>query len=275
VRAVKERLRTNRRVRALENEEEAITGADRIVMRNGVRAAYTVLEREMFGTYEDPTRIAEVLQLTRAQLADDSATNDRQRFAGKRTLSLDGLAESGYEQSVIAKPSRTTVEEQAALEEGMKPFLERLTMDQRDAVRSVFQYSFAYREGARRLDITTAALQRRIKSATKALRGVLAELLVGTPAATPPVRELFPYQEEKDREFLRRAYAQDAARFPRTPRVETTMDMTSGRLGSVSRDWGSGYGHHMKIDPGADVPRRQLTQPERAWLATGAREEIE
>jgi len=43
----------------------------------------------------------------------------------------------------------------------------------------------------------------------------------------------------------------------RGPRIETTMDMSAGRL--------------LRFDPGASVPRRELTREEREWLARGSR----
>ena len=43
----------------------------------------------------------------------------------------------------------------------------------------------------------------------------------------------------------------------RGPRRETTMDMSPGRL--------------LKVDPGANVPRRDLTPGEKRWLRAGDR----
>ena len=137
-----------------------------------VREAYATLERELFAAESDEERdrITELLKLTRAQFADDSASNDRQRFGGQRTLSLDRFAEEGYEPSNPEETSRLVLEEQEALEEGFRPFLSELTMEQADATRAIFRYGFSYRDGARRLNITTPALQRRIRRSLDALR---------------------------------------------------------------------------------------------------------
>ena len=133
-----------------------------------VREAYSEVERQMFASESDAEsreRITEILRLTRAQLADDSASNDRQRFGGRRTLSLDHFAEEGFEPSEPELPSRMVREEQEALEYGMKPDIDKLTMEQGDVARAIFRYGFSYREAARRLGITTPAVQRRVKRA--------------------------------------------------------------------------------------------------------------
>jgi predicted DNA-binding protein (UPF0251 family) len=163
--------------------------------------------------------------------------------------------------AVVAKPSRATLEEQEALEFGMKPFLDTLNMEQADAVRTIYRYSFAYREGARRLGITTAALQRRIKSSVKAMRKVLESSITSSGFVLPAPSVIFPEQSEDGRAFLTKAAANPGTNtgYREGPRKETTMDMTVGRLG--------------KFDPGSAVPRRALTEAERAWLASGRHEE--
>lgn len=153
--------------------------------REGVRAAYADLEREQFGADEvGRERITELLRLTRAQMADDSITADRARFGGQRTLSLDRFAESGYEPSPEDGPTMAVQEEQEALEEGMRPFLSALPMDERDALANIFRYGFSYRDAARRLAVTTPSLQRRVARAIRNLKAALLEA-----ASPPPVPE--------------------------------------------------------------------------------------
>ena len=224
--------------------------------RVAVRAAYSAIEREMFTDPPERERIQEVLALTRVQIADDAATSDRQRFAGKRTLSLDGFAETGYEMSLAPKPSYATREEQEALEFGMKPFLDTLTKEQLSAVQTIFQYSHAYREGAKLLHIKTAALQRRIRSAAKAVRKALEETFGPVPEGlTEPNRYVL---SEDDAAFYERSRETSNALRGLGHRAESTLDMTPGRLG--------------KFDPGTAIPRRALTPDERTWLSTGRRE---
>jgi hypothetical protein len=210
----------------------------------------------MFTDPPERERIQEVLALTRVQMADDAATSDRQRFAGKRTLSLDGFAETGYEMSLAPKPSYATREEQEALEFGMKPFLDTLTKEQLSAVQTIFQYSHAYREGAKLLHIKTAALQRRIRSAAKAVRKALEETFGPVPEGlTEPNRYVL---SEDDAAFYERSRETSNALRGLGHRAESTLDMTPGRLG--------------KFDPGTAIPRRALTPDERTWLSTGRRE---
>lgn len=140
-----------------------------------VKDAYQDLEREMFAVVSDDRReeIREVLALTRSQMADDSAANDRQRFGGKRTLSVDAFADAGFEMLAHQMPPQAVREEQEALEEGFRPFLAALTDEQHDVVRSVYRYGFSFRESARRLGLKTPALQRRMRRAVDALRKTL------------------------------------------------------------------------------------------------------
>ena len=150
-----------------------------------VRDTYADLEREMF-TVGDERReeIQEILALARAQMADDNATNDRQRFGGQRTLSADRFAEDGFEMVAHQMPPQAVREEQEALEEGMRPYLNQLTMEQHDAIRSVYRYGFSFRESARRLTITTPALQRRIRRAVDSMRTILLKA-AGIEEVTP------------------------------------------------------------------------------------------
>lgn len=144
---------------------------DPVQMRVLVRQSYDELEREQFSAVDadERDRLAEILRLTRSQVADDNATNDRARFGGQRTLSLDAFAEAGYEPTPNRGPSRAVREEQEALEEGMKPFIDALPMDQADALRAIYKYRFTFRDAARRLGMTTPMLQRRVHSALDAL----------------------------------------------------------------------------------------------------------
>lgn len=144
-------------------------------MDPAIREAYADLERQQFGADDaERERLAELLRLTRSQIADDTATNDRARFGGQRTLSLDRFAESGYEpQHEDLDPPAAVREEHEALEEGMRPFLQALPMDERDALSHIYRYGFSYRDSAGRLGYTLPSLQRRVARAIRNLRAAL------------------------------------------------------------------------------------------------------
>lgn len=143
-----------------------------VAKRDAIEDAYEALERSMFGT-DDLAGTRELLQLTRSQMADDTASNDRARFGGQRTLSLDRFAESGYEPDGMPDTPYMVREEQEALEEGMRPFLQALPMDERDSLSSIYRYSFSYRDAAGRLGLTLPSLQRRVNRAIRNLRAAL------------------------------------------------------------------------------------------------------
>lgn len=152
------------------------------------------LEFDKFRSMGDsPTwdALNEVQQLAREQLADDTTTEgrgSRRARIGRIRIESTGRFDVGGEKEAGSVIWPRYTPDQVALERGFRPFLDRLTDNQRDALRLVIWGSETEREAARDLGITRDSLRDRRDGAIRALGRLLRAAFV--PGYAPPPEDV-------------------------------------------------------------------------------------
>lgn len=167
-----------------------IGGAKTIPTPAAVRQAVAGLEFQQFTHVEDRERIAAIRQVALAQMEDDRSDTKGPRRDRIGDVGPDG----GWVGHYVEAPDdgeglwRRRTAENLALEDGLQPFLARLTDKQREALRLFFGGQLTERQAAAVLGISRDSARDRRDGALKALRLMLVGAFV-PPTPDPSLKE--------------------------------------------------------------------------------------